>query len=273
MTAIADIPAWWHGGQGGVENSNWGDIITPAIIEAFSGQSARRHRGPNKHLVVGSILHEMKPGDTIWGAGTLSPLFLPAKLPEGVTFRAVRGPRTRDALLTAGAAEVPEVYGDPALLAPYLLRMAPVKPAFRLGVIPHVCDASRFAVNDPAIKVIDICGGLEAVVRDIHDCEAILASSLHGIIAAEAYGKPTAWLRIDKGSRLYGGDFKFDDYYRSTDRDLPAPVEMSGEDTALPPIRWPDRGRIDLEPLFRNCPFNLLGHRVLNDLPCRMIDA
>ena len=43
-----------------------------------------------------------------------------------------------------------------------------------------------------------------------------MSSSLHGLIAADAYGIPNA--RINLTGRLVGGDFKFEDYALSVNR-------------------------------------------------------
>ena len=39
----------------------------------------------------------------------------------------------------------------------------------------------------------------------------ILSSSLHGLVAADSFGIPN--IRMVCSDRIYGGDFKYDDYY------------------------------------------------------------
>jgi pyruvyltransferase len=59
------------------------------------------------------------------------------------------------------------------------------------------------------------------VIRDLMSCRAIASSSLHGLILADAYGLPNAWLDSDAGgggSRPGGGEFKFYDYFASVDK-------------------------------------------------------
>jgi len=47
-------------------------------------------------------------------------------------------------------------------------------------------------------------------------CRKIVSSSLHGIIIAETFGIPTAWLRCS--DKIVGGEFKYHDYYLGSGR-------------------------------------------------------
>ena len=60
------------------------------------------------------------------------------------------------------------------------------------------------------MKVIDVNRPPFDVVRDISTCEAIVSSSLHGLIVADALEIPN--VRVSFHGRLKGGDFKFEDY-------------------------------------------------------------
>jgi hypothetical protein len=48
------------------------------------------------------------------------------------------------------------------------------------------------------------------VVREIAACAAVLTTSLHGLIVADAYGIPAVWSTL--APDLIGGTFKFHDY-------------------------------------------------------------
>ena len=252
--------AWWYGGR------NWGDILTPILVARLTGALPTRALGPGTTLAIGSIMHRLRARDVVWGTGCIGSTHFPRPLPEGVTFRAVRGPATRRVLCDAGAA-VPKVYGDPALLVPWLYRPE-VAMQRRLGVIPHYVDRAALAhlAADPEVLLIDIESGVEEVIRAVGSCEAIASSSLHGVVLGDAYGKPTAWLRTDGCSRLVGGDWKFRDYFAGTGRpDAPATDVKSGE--ARPALRWLPRPEVDLDQLLAACPFNPLGLRLAHLTP------
>lgn len=265
------MKAFWSGKAGSdrVEENNWGDVIAPVIIEALSGQvpTNRRKKTGGRLVTVGSLMHRIRPGDHMWGTGMLSPDKVVTPLPPGVVFHAVRGPMTRDVLLGMGA-DVPAIYGDPALLIPYILKIPEQEITHELGIIPHYCDVQAVQhLASPSVKIIDICGGIEQVIKEVLSCETILASSLHGVILGDAYKKKTAWLRVANATNLIGGDWKFHDYYASTNREaIPTDLTDAG---GLPPIRWADQADIDLSPLLQACPFNKFGYRTVTELSGR----
>jgi hypothetical protein len=61
--------------------------------------------------------------------------------------------------------------------------------------------------------VIDVRREPEAVFRDVAACESILSSSLHGLITADSFGIPSAWIELS--SKVLGDGFKFRDYFSS----------------------------------------------------------
>lgn len=250
---------FWFGRQ---RCGNWGDIFNVQLVTRLSGEAPERYDGPGKLLAVGSIIHRVREGDTVWGSGTLSPEHVPRPMPAGVRWCAVRGPLTRQLLLEAGAKDVPELYGDPALLVPYLYR-AEVPIRFKLGILPHYKD--HLALTHLAGKetcVISIRSGVEAVIRAAAACETIAASSLHGVVLGEALGKPTVWLRVDGCARLEGRDWKFRDYLAGTGRQ-PLSVDVATRGP-LPALQWLPRPAVDLERLLAACPFNV-GNKRLQD--------
>ena len=98
--------------------------ISPVIVQAMAGpettivsaDDADLESEIPKLVAVGSVMHHLTEGTEVWGTG----MMLDETPPENLKFHAVRGPKTRRFLLEHGYSEteVPEVYGDPALLLP-----------------------------------------------------------------------------------------------------------------------------------------------------------
>ena len=116
------------------------------------------------------------------------------------------------------------------------------------------CRAARIA-DGAAVRVIDIRGSIPGVIEEILSCRVIVSSSLHGIIAAHAYGRPAYWL---KASDLpLGDDLKYHDYFASIGHrdvvpltlDADGSVRLDGQPTLPVP------GALDAEALLEACPF------------------
>ncbi len=199
------------------QSKNFGDTLTPIIVEHFLGEKleyVNRHT-KGKLLAVGSIMSSFRDNDVVWGAGAITDKPIPH--PRGATVLAVRGPLTRS--LIKGYIDN-NVYGDPALLLP-LIYKPEIKKKYKLGIIPHYVDKNLlYLKGQPDIweKIIDIEQDWKKVIEDILGCEAVLSSSLHGIIAAEAYGVQAAWAKWS--DNIIGGQFKFQDYFQGTGRSV-----------------------------------------------------
>lgn len=255
---------YWYGKEESPKqhDRNWGDICTPYILEPLLGyHPLRSHRNATgKLLTVGSIMHRLRGQDVVWGAGIISPTHFPNPIPPGVVFHAVRGPLTRKVLKTAGA-DVPVVYGDPALFISHLVPRAEQKVTHELGVIPHYNDMEGVVAHVGGradIKVINICGGFQEVIDQVCSCERILSSTLHGLILGDCYAKQAAWWRINGGSKLVGRDFKFKDYLLGTNRS-PTSTDTFGSVPERADIEWLPPPDIDLGKLFDACPCNETG--------------
>jgi len=202
---------------------NFGDLIGPLVVSAIQPGAAIRGRGDGTRLLaVGSILHLARDGDVIWGSGVNGKI--PASQHRFTTLdvRAVRGPLTRDWLRDEKGIEVPEVYGDPALLLklarPDLFAGDP-GPRRALAVVPNLNDLARMSAH-PA--TIDPRRPVAEVVRAIRSSDVVVASSLHGIVVAELAGVPVVPL-ASSGSGPLGPEplFKYEDYFLGTGRPLP----------------------------------------------------
>ena len=192
---------------------NGGDLLSRFVVEAMTGRSTIPARGddPHKLCAIGSIIFEQLPrsGGHWWGSGLRNEQSL-CQAPGNV-FHAVRGPLTRAQLLRHGY-ECPAIYGDPALLLP---RLYPCRPTrrFPLGVVCHFSHRHMLALAEGVldINIMRQDWELQALIEEICSCEFILASSLHGIIIAHAYGIPAQWLVVEG----YHAEpaFKYHDYF------------------------------------------------------------
>jgi pyruvyltransferase len=165
---------------------------------------------------------------------------------------------TRAALLNSGI-ECPEVYGDPALLLPRFHNRG-VEKKYSLGVVPHYVDKNHpwvRAARRRGVHIIDVQqeNPLD-VVDDIRRCRAIASSSLHGLVVADAYGIPSAQLVLT--GRVWGGQFKFNDYFLSVGRPRHQPLRVSQWTTLAAVKTRAEKGpeiSIDLDVLLAAAPF------------------
>jgi hypothetical protein len=77
------------------------------------------------------------------------------------------------------------------------------------------------------IKIINVTAGIYEFIDQLKECEYIISSSLHGLIAADAYGIPNHRVKISK--LLLGGDFKYLDHYSSVKREHYEPLQLTDE--------------------------------------------
>ena len=207
---------WW-------QKNNFGDTLTPFVLEAFLGETPELALPgeAGKIVAIGSIVYYAVPGDVVWGAGTNRAGTIDGK---GIKYLAVRGPLTRSMIK---GAVCPQVYGDPALLLP-LMYSPQIEKKYHRGILPHYVDKGLEPVLEDDELLIDIQAPWKEVIDAILSCDEIVSSSLHGIIAAEAYGIPATWAVWS--DKIRGGELKFHDYFLGTGRAAHKPGEQ------LPPI-------------------------------------
>lgn len=203
---------YWTPGAG---EQNFGDylssvIVTKILADAglFLSQAVPR---PARLLAIGSILHMARDGDTVWGSGVNGLMKVERHRFTRLDVRAVRGPRTRDFLQERGIA-VPEVYGDPGLLIGHLLPHwhGTVKTR-RYAFVPNMHDLPLTRGWPNVVSPFDpwnLC--IDEIVRS----EFVIASSLHGLVIAEAYGIPARYVRLSETEGL----FKYEDHVLGTGR-------------------------------------------------------
>lgn len=231
--ASRPLRLFWSGGA--KDAPNFGDDLSPILVSRLSGRKVVFARPAQADMAaIGSIANALckhawkrpfllrRAPLHVWGAGSIRQAGL--KPDPRLALHALRGPATRDAL--GAPADIP--LGDPGLLAPLLLDGARPAPAFRIGLIPHVNDRQdpallRFAERHPDVAIIDLADrDVPGVIARIASCEAVISSSLHGLVTADSFGIPNAWLRL--GDRLVGGEWKFRDYFAAMEREMGAPL-------------------------------------------------
>lgn len=226
------VPAqWWDA------KPNFGDVLGPLIIEALTGRPAINagffpSRDPGL-FTVGSIAgHLRREGSRVWGSGLIGELSagraaeLAARAPRSI--HAVRGVRTRRVLQEDLGWQVPEVYGDPALLLPRLYQPRPApETAGTVVVVPHYAHRRLLPRDLPdGVSVVDVRQGPEVVIDQIVSARACISSSLHGLAVAQAWEIPWTWLRVED-AQLRGDRFKFEDFFSVLDRSTVAELDLA----------------------------------------------
>lgn len=243
---------WYSCGRtDGMEN--FGDFLAVPIYQYMLnkfGIDENVKLMKTKHLyTVGSILFWGRQKATIWGSGLLTypPKGTRRSSKFDLDIRAVRGPETRRILLNEGF-ECPEVYGDPAILMPYIYKPKKIEKTEEYSVILHKSSGNKY---DKQIPIL--CRDYRDVIDQIVISKKIISTSLHGIIVAEAYGIPAVMLHDDRA------DFnllKYNDYYYSTGR-YTYPIAKSMEEALeIEPVELPQLAMLR-EGLINTFPIDL----------------
>lgn len=217
-------------------HNNFGDDINIPLLEALSGKKvihisqSKLWRIP-RLLCIGSIIENFSSEKSlIWGSGCIYGNIKIKAIPKRVC--AVRGKFSRQVLLKQGI-PCPKIYGDPALLLPYIYTPHTEKK-YKYGYIPHVIDydlphVKEFREKHPEILFIQFRNykSWQDVIEQINSCENIISSSLHGLIISDAYGIPN--VRVIFSDQIIGGDFKYKDYFSGVDRQYTDPIDCREE--------------------------------------------
>lgn len=196
--------------------------MSPLICERLAGCRVVYASKRRCDLVaMGSLLHRFRerffhPRIHVWGTG-----FIEAGPVRRSRFHyhAIRG-RHSAALIQSPTIRT---FGDPGLLADVLWpELKKTAKRYRVGLVPHYEDRSDSQIQTLAnalrsCTTIDVFSDVAEVLRQIAGCECVLSSSLHGLIVADAFGVPNAWIKLSQ--RIRGDNFKFRDYYSVFDLD------------------------------------------------------
>jgi len=218
---------------------NIGDRLSLAVAQYYFSPNVVPHGDTELNVpnivLVGSILQFADAYSYVCGAGYISnePEYLLRIAPQSVN--CVRGPMTGYLLDQQGLSH-PHLYADPGILAPFIYPQSVRSCSRTIGLIPHYVDFDSAWVQRCRIKGLKIINPFsppESFFAELNACEAILSSSLHGIIFAHAYGKPALWIELS--DNVIGKGFKFYDYYLSLFKKIcgfqPVPVMHQDCDT------------------------------------------
>lgn len=196
---------------------NFGDVLNRNLLEycGVSFNHTNVHENGNL-FTIGSIIRLAKSGSIVLGSGIIkSTEEFHEKDISSITYRFARGPLTRNRIIEQGG-ECPEIYGDPALLLPRFCE--PEEKKHKIGFVPHYWHLNSATANLAKLNNWHLINVVNkdplAVAKEISSCEKIVSTSLHGIIAAHAYGIPAKHYKYIQRS-LYGDGAKFKDYYAS----------------------------------------------------------
>jgi len=217
--------------------SNAGDILNETLISDLFGIKVKEESFTSSRMIaIGSVLERIISGAIVgkrdkelqaqadsskkiivWGTGLMHQYddYSDMKFIRPVKFCAVRGELTRTAAEKITGRKIKCVTADPGLLAPLLLKEMPEKK-YTLGIIPHVAEREmeEYKVINSKVNgsvIIDLTEKPEKVLKQIASCEAVISTSLHGLIFADSFGIPSRWCEMT--DKILGKGFKYRDYY------------------------------------------------------------
>ncbi|MDT0635011.1 polysaccharide pyruvyl transferase family protein [Spectribacter hydrogenooxidans] len=202
---------WWDG------EPNFGDLMTPYFLRRACDKNVINVRGVRSSVGdalvgVGSILHDLRyPGAVVWGSGFGKLAVKQFKLPPPIEVLALRGELSLSIARDAGWPNA-DTLGDPGLLASRLMPRQKIKRKYI--IVPHHSHHDVFlrALPEEVCNITSAKQSPAAVLGAISESEVVVSSSLHGVIVAHSYAKPWVWVNI-KEHPLYGGEFKFRDFF------------------------------------------------------------
>lgn len=211
---------------------NVGDAINPDLISALSGRPTvwTGDLSEPHLLATGSILGFATPSSLVWGSGVLHARTNVDNV-EGANIRALRGPLSASVVRNAGIQIDDVPLGDPGFLALLGVRRSS-EPEYELGIVPHYVDRENASLQGLAAAgahVLNVHEEPVAFLRQMAKCAAIASTSLHGLIFAEALGIPNLWLKVS--NEIAGDDFKFADWFATTEQPQSAPYVLDDSQT------------------------------------------
>lgn len=238
------IKLYWWRSKKEAGHENFGDFLSPLIVEMVSGRKVV-HARPEKAdmFAIGSIMSKERKSRRllfgrklhIWGSGTDASA---RRFSSRHVYHAVRGTRTFNQINKQPP--VPVAFGDPGLLVDrWWDNRRSVAKRFRFGIVPHFVDQADPRVSAlatmPGVTIIDVLQPVESVVEAILACDFIFSSSMHGLIVADAFEIPNQRMVFSSGII---SDLKFDDYYSAFGIAAPSAASPEGLLATPLPQHW-----------------------------------
>jgi Polysaccharide pyruvyl transferase len=170
----------------------------------------------------------------VWGTGVMDH-DVGIGAPDPKRILAVRGKLTHATLVYRGLTLRDIPLGDPGFLAPQLwvVPSAEKRRVFRLGVVPHYVDRMHpyieFLRSKEGVCILDVFDPPTTFFPTMASCDAIVSTSLHGLIFAESLGLPNLWMELS--DRVVGRGFKFRDWYSLTQTPQIEPFKPKGAES------------------------------------------
>jgi hypothetical protein len=238
---------------------NVGDQVNIDLVNWLFGREAVLSSQSEKHLLaIGSLMSIANAHSQIWGTGVLHPSFPVSEIPAK-HIHALRGKLSWHALRDKGIQVGDVPLGDPAFLVSKSFFDPQISKRYRLGVAAHYVDRLHPWVEeiltDPDVADLNVHADPSDFLQMTLECEAVISSSLHGLIFAEALRIPNLWIKLS--NNVLGEGFKFRDWFSLADCPQKEPDLPRSEDTAksLAARTFLHDMRIDQESLVGSFPF------------------
>ena len=156
----------------------------------------------------------------VWGTGFLSSGTGGSLIFKNTHFCALRGELSKKRIEHIVGKKLDVPTGDGGLLADRWIG-GNEKKKYSIGIIPHFREQDHPLINNIAggykdSVIIDLTDEPRSVVKKISECNAVLSSSLHGLIVSDSFHIPNMHMMLYQyGERMLGDGFKFQDYYSS----------------------------------------------------------
>jgi hypothetical protein len=233
--------------------TNIGDSINPHIFELVSQQKPYYAIDDTQEHVlgIGSIFFMATRNSHIWGSGVMDPKRDYDRV-DVSKIHAVRGKLTESMLRERYGLSKSVALGDPGIFADEIPEIADTlrRNDIKRGtiVIPHYAMADderigKLARNLDAAVLSPRTSGLD-FLTEIAAAEIVVSQSLHGLIFAEVFGKPSVWI-AHSGDEVW--TFKFRDWFTNT---IDPPKEPLPLDAS--PARILERARLSGLAIDRN---------------------